>query len=84
MKRLIGRLLMGLAGAFSFACYTGVAYLAYRLLRFVVLDRPAVLAIIPLLLGGAWLLAYLNYRSGPAASRRRCPPSSRRPGGPRQ
>ena len=64
MGRVTGRLLMGLAGAFSFACYAGVAYLAYRLLRFVVLDRPSILAVLPVLLAGAWLLAYLNYRTG--------------------
>lgn len=64
MGRVIGRLLMGVAGAFSFACYAGVAYLAYRLLRFVVLERPALLVVLPVLLVGSWLLAYRNYRVG--------------------
>lgn len=64
MGRVIDRLLMAAAGAFSFACYAGVAYLAYRLLRFAVVDRPSTLTLVPLLLGGALFLAYLNYRFG--------------------
>lgn len=73
MRRVLGRLLMAVAGAFSFACYAGVAYLAYRLLRFAVVDRPSTLTLVPLLMAGALFLAYLNYRYGARRLLRRVP-----------
>lgn len=73
MGRIIGRLVMAAAGAFSFACYAGVAYLAYRLLRFAVVDRPSTLTLLPVLMGGTLFLAYLNYRFGARRLLRRVP-----------
>lgn len=64
MGRLTGRLLMAVTGAFSFACYAGVAYLAYRLLQYVVVDRASTLIVVSVLVAGTLLLGYLNYRLG--------------------
>lgn len=64
MGRVIGRLAMGAVGAFSFACYAGVAYLAHRLLWYVVVDHPSVLTLVPVLVAVTLLFAYRNYRIG--------------------
>lgn len=64
MGRVIGRLAMAAVGAFSLACYAGVAYLAHRLLWYVVVDHPSVLTLVPVLVAATLLLAYRNYRTG--------------------